>query len=263
MLWNEQYPFLDLDLARGATRIGIDISDALEIIVSVAEEEDMARLSIPERHRVGVAQLASLSPDAFSDFLVATEKGLHADNSSDLAAQLEKEVESLRGFPNLSEVIAAVGSMQSIFHGSHVSSEAFSTDVADALRTGAPNLAKNVDLKILRERVIKISEAKRIEIAEQKIRDIQGEVEKSYCCGRIMTDVRAAFADDPSILPTAMTIIHTLRLGYINDAGEHREFYLALDNDDLSEIQELIVRAQTKSKTLQALLAKTECRMFE
>lgn len=233
------------------------------IVFILAEGDALPRLSIPERYRVGVAGLAALSEDAFADFLAAVQTGLSADTASDLAAQMEKGIESLRQHADLSNIIAAVASMQSIYCGSHVSSKTFGRDVVDALSADAPSLAKKVALKVLAERAIKIAEAQQIELTDQKIRDIQTEVERGYCCGRILTDLRPAFADDPTKPPKAMTILHTLRIGYINDTGEHREFYITLDKSDLSDLKELIERALTKSKTLEALIAKAECRLCE
>jgi hypothetical protein len=116
---------------------------------------------------------------------------------------------------------------------------------------------------VLTERVVKIAGAKRIELMEEKIRSLQAEVEREYCCGRILTDVRAAFSEDPSTPPKAMTILHTLRIGYINDVAEHREFYVALENADLVDLKDQIERALAKSETLEALLAKADCRLFE
>lgn len=223
----------------------------------------LLQLSIPVRHRDGVAGLAAMPNDAFTDFSGAIEKGLSADSASDLAAQLVKVYPSLREQTGLENIIAAIASMLGIYNDAHVSPVIFAKDVADALAADAPILAKKVDLKVLSERIARIANGKRIEITEEKIRSIQVEVERQYCCGRILTDVRAAFADDPSVPPTAMTILHTLRIGYFDDSAEHREFYLALDNDDLSKLRELIDRALIKSKTLEALLAKAECRLFE
>jgi len=221
------------------------------------------RLSIPERYRVGVAGLAALPDGVFSDFLAAVERGLSAQNADAIAGELQKQVDSLRDQVELSKVIAAVASMQETYHRAHVAPEAFGKDVADALSADAPSLAKKIATNVLTERVINIAEAKRIELMDEKIRSLQAEVEREYCCGRILTDVRAAFSDDPVIPPSVMTILHTLRIGYINDTAEHREFYVALENADLVDLKDQIERALTKGKTLEALLAKANCRLSE
>lgn len=223
----------------------------------------MPRLAIPERYRAGVAGLGSMAEGAFSAFLTALETGLSADNSSDLAAMLVNEGGQLSEIPDLDKIIDAAASMQGVYQESHVPLGTFGKDVADALSVFAPALAKKIDSATLSQRVVKIAEAKRLDLTEEKIISLGAEVERQYCCSRILTDVRAAFSDDASVLPKAMTILHTLRIGYLDDTSEHREFYLSVDNDDLLALKESIDRALTKSKTLEALLAKADCRLFE
>jgi hypothetical protein len=78
-----------------------------------------------------------------------------------------------------------------------------------------------------------------------------------------LTDVRAAFSDDASELPTGMTVLHTLQIGYHDDTGRHREFYVTLESDDLEGLRDAIDRAEMKKKALEELLAKADCRLFE
>jgi hypothetical protein len=232
--------------------------------VSISEEnKTLADLTIPERYRSGVALLAAMSNEAFDALLKAIKSGLTADNASDLVPDLGKKSEVLRKQSKLSEIIAAVASMQGIFHRAIVTPDQFAKDVAEALANDAPDLAKKIDSGILSARIVKLVLGKQIDITEQKIRSLQMEVERSFCCVRILTDVRAAFTVDPTEAPTGMTILNTLRIGYIDDQAEHREFYLAMDSDDLSNLRKAINRALKKSKTLEALLAKANCRLYE
>jgi hypothetical protein len=232
--------------------------------VSISEgNKTLADLKIPEHYRSGVALLATMSNEAFDALLKAIKSGLTADNASDLVPDLGEKSEVLRKQSKLSEIIAATTSMQGIFYRSIATPEQFAQDVTEALADDAPDLAKKTDSKILSARIVKLVLGKKIDITDQKIRSLQLEVERSFCCVRILTDVRAAFTADPTIAPTGMTILNTLRIGYIDDQGEHREFYLAMDRDDLSNLKKTIDRAQKKSKTLESLLAKANCHLFE
>jgi hypothetical protein len=233
--------------------------------VSIPEERNsLARLTIPEHLRVGVAGLASMSDAAFSDFLAALEGGLSAENAEDVSADLQKRLESLRAQDDLLQVISAVASMQSTYHGAHnVTPDTFGKDIAEAMSAQAPSLAKNITLSVLAKRSTKIAEAKSIELIEERIKSLKAEVERAYCCARILTDVRAAFSENASASPKAMTILHTLRIGYLDDTAKHREFYLTLENADLSDLKGHIERAMLKGETLEALLAKADCRLFE
>jgi hypothetical protein len=209
-----------------------------------------------------VAALGSLSEDAFADLLSFIQRGASADTASDIATQMEKELPSLRGH-DIQKVVTAVDSLQGIQKYAHVTPETFSTDIAEALFADAPKLAKGVDAQSLKDRISKIVKAKAINITTEKINELQSEVERGYCKARILTDVRTAFSEDASALPTAMTVMHTLRIRYHDDAARHREFYVSMDEDDLGNLKRAIERAQTKSKTLEELLAKVNCRLFK
>jgi hypothetical protein len=223
----------------------------------------LANLTIPERYRSGVARLAAMSDEAFNALLKASKSGVAADNASKLVPKLAEKSEALREQSDLSKIVGAAASMQSIFQSTSVSPKQFAQDVVEALADDAPTLAKKTNSKVLSARIIKIVEGKQIDLTDQKIRSLKLEVERAFCCVRILTDVRAAFTADPTVPPAGMMILNTLRIGYLDDQHEHREFYLAMDSDDLSKLRNAINRALMKSKTLEALLAKADCRLFE
>jgi hypothetical protein len=258
------FPCATFQITVETGKIEIDTPDGPPFIVSVSEgNKPLADLTIPQRYRSGVALLAAMSNEAFDALLKASKSGLIADDASDLVSALGKKFEVLRKQSKLSEIIAAAASMQGIFHRSLVTPEQFAQDVVEALTDDAPDLAKKTDSSILSARIIKLARGKHIDITEQKIKSLQMEVERSFCCVRILTDVRAAFTADPTVAPTGMTILNTLRIGYLDDQAEHREFYLGMDSDDLSNLKKTIDRALKKSKTLEALLAKAKCRLYE
>lgn len=222
----------------------------------------MPRLSIPERFRAGLAALAALPDEQFLDLLRLIDKGASADTAAALASRFTEEAPSL-GRPDLPKIIEAVESIQGVQHYAHVSPETFASDISSGLLEDAPNAAKSIDAEAFKQRVFKIVKAKPIVLTRGKIDELRTEAERGFCKARILTDVRAAFSDDPSIPPDAMTVMHTLRIRYHDDTSRHREFFVSLDDDDLASLKKAIERAQIKKKTLEALLAKANCRLFE
>jgi hypothetical protein len=227
------------------------------------EETTLPSLSIPERYRAGVAGLGAMPESAFNDFFTALASGISGEDMSSVVGQLEGSFLSLRDNPDLPEILAAVRSLQSVYKGSHTQVETFPSEIADALSHDAPELAKGIDLKKLSERIEKAVGSPLISITSEKIKSLRSEIERGYCKARILTDLRAAFSDDPSTTPTAMTVLHTLRIRYHDDLRRHREFYIAMDSEDLADLKDAIERAQQKSKTLEAFLGKANCRMLE
>lgn len=242
----------------------IDTANAIAFIVSISEEgKALPRPSIPQRYRAGLAALAALPESAFADFIDWVEKGVSADTPAALAERLENELPAFHGDPESVKILSAAESIQGVYKNSHVSLQTFASEIAEALLDDAPTLKKEIDPRLLSERIKKTVKAPTIEITTEKIKELQTEVERGFCSARILTDARVSFAHDPSVAPAAMTIMHTLRIRYHDDSARHREFYVSLDMEDLASLKEAIERAQTKSKTLEALLAKADCRLFE
>jgi uncharacterized phage infection (PIP) family protein YhgE len=225
-------------------------------------EKALPRLSIPERFRVGIAALAALPEESFSELLKAIKGKVSADTPELAASQLATRLPSIPQ-SNLVKMISAIASLQSLDSRSHVRTSTLAADISDSLSSDSPELAKGISSEVLKSRVELVVEAEGIHITSAKISELQTEVERSFCRARILTDVRTAFSDDASELPRGMTILHTLQIGYHDGTGRHKEFFVTLESDDLADIKEAIERAEKKKKTLEELLAKADCRLFE
>jgi hypothetical protein len=82
---------------------------------------------------------------------------------------------------------------------------------------------------------------------------LQRDGERLYCDAKILSDIRPVFGDKPTVRPVGAVVTHTLRIGY-HLGGDHREFHIILDVQDLEALKVAVDRAQAKDKTLRALL---------
>lgn len=70
---------------------------------------------------------------------------------------------------------------------------------------------------------------------------------------QILTDIRPIFgarAEDP---PTAAVLVHTLKVSYFEN-NEFKDFFVALDAEDVRRLRELLVRAEEKAGSLRSVL---------
>lgn len=222
----------------------------------------MPGLTIPERYRSGVAALAALPEESFVQLFEALKNEVTGDTSDSLASQLGLNLPSIP-YSDLSKIIAAIASMQSVESRSHVSTDTFVSDIWEAFIADAPDLAVGIDEETLKSRVSQVVTGKTINLTSAKIMELKTEVERSFCRARILTDVRMAFSDDANEAPRGMAILHNLQIAYHDDRGRHREFYVTLEDDDLIALKEAVERAEKKKKALEELLAKADCRFFE
>ncbi|HKZ74524.1 MAG TPA: hypothetical protein VJ011_10700 [Steroidobacteraceae bacterium] len=73
---------------------------------------------------------------------------------------------------------------------------------------------------------------------------------------RVLTDARPVFGADPSNMPAAFVITHTLQLEF-HENGEDQEWFVAVDANDLRSLKDAAERALKKEATLRNLLNKS------
>ena len=93
-----------------------------------------------------------------------------------------------------------------------------------------------------------------------KALDVMTEHERIFCTARILSDIRPVFTNE--LESASAMIIHTLQIGFHQD-GKHREYYFALDTDDIQKLKSVIERAERKTAALQSILQRAEVRYLE
>ena len=78
-----------------------------------------------------------------------------------------------------------------------------------------------------------------------------------FCNAKILSDIRPIFGPKIESGPVAAVVTHTLKLGY-HEEGEHKQFFVVLDDADLVTFQEVIQRAREKSDALDNLLGASK-----
>lgn len=70
---------------------------------------------------------------------------------------------------------------------------------------------------------------------------------------RVLTDVRPVFPNNLEEPLSAAVIVHTLKIAY-REGSTHKEFFVAMDNNDVHELRELLDRADKKAAKLREVL---------
>jgi len=102
------------------------------------------------------------------------------------------------------------------------------------------------------QRLLRLLTTQSLPVAAKAI-DIFLSHERLYDSGRIVTDIRPVFSDDPTEPPGAAVLVHVLQLAF-TESGERRLFFVALDDADLAQLDEIVHRAKDKSLTLRRTL---------
>ncbi|MEH2253582.1 hypothetical protein [Nostoc sp.] len=91
----------------------------------------------------------------------------------------------------------------------------------------------------------------------EKASNLLIEHERIFSDSRIVTDIRPVFDSETEKKVKAAILIHTLKIQY-RDVGGTKEFYVALDSDDLDNLYEQIVIAINHRDVLGSVLQKAE-----
>lgn len=224
---------------------------------SQLSEGKVSKFNVPERYRSGLSLIPAIQEDALLALLNILADGDSSEAS--LKLRISEAAQHARLFMTESEaleVTSAVRSLYRLWSGLDMAVTEFTQEILDALieekiLDGSPELKEKFS-----KRLLKLLDIDGLKI-DVKVKDLLTEDEKIFCRGRVISDIRPVFGDDPDEAPKAYIILHHLKIIYHDDSGRHREFLVTLDSNDLSALKATVERAEKKNKTLEQLLPDT------
>jgi hypothetical protein len=108
------------------------------------------------------------------------------------------------------------------------------------------------DGKILKDRLLRIFDGRKGLDITMKAMGVVLDHHHVFFHAKILTDIRPVFNTKGDSIDAAV-IVHNLRIHYEEDS-EHKDFYVALDTNDIQLLRELLDRAEAKAKCLQGLV---------
>jgi hypothetical protein len=218
------------------------------------------KLRIPDAYASSLAEFLRLSPEELAAFLGALRDEKPTLRESDLARSIEGRL-SLGG-TKVREIVRLLASL-------YVAQDQTEEEVGDfvvALRSAAESSGKDdlqpADWTAYQNAIIEALSSDTALAVAAKAADVMNDHAKVYCHARILTDLRPIFESNVEQAPAALVIIHTLKIVY-HEEGEHKEFFVALDSNDVLQLADLLDRAFKKEDSLKALCAAKEITFLE
>jgi len=210
----------------------------------------MAKYNIPEHVKEGFSILIKSSRDKIESLineLSNAPKGLSPLELSDYL--FKKDVYSKN---EAKEIVAVLTSLYRLKERENRSINEIAEDICIALKETSNDKLKP---KAEFEKVIIQLLSLKIIGATLKALSLQTEYYNTFCNARIITDVRPVFDDDIDKQIETGIIVHNLKIDYHKGGVEdHKEFFVALDNNDLKKLKEQIIRAEKKEKSIKSSL---------
>jgi hypothetical protein len=129
------------------------------------------------------------------------------------------------------------------------------TGVEESTRSGPQEKGQLLitDLKTLQTRLTQLLDLESSLGITARAIDVLMEHDHVFGFARIVSDIRPVFT--VAVDSVAGFITHNLCIHY-NQDGQHKKFYVALDNNDLKTLKEAITRAEQKTDILKVILKK-------
>ena len=212
----------------------------------------MAEIRIPERHQYGLSLLQKLPSDVM-DRLVSGFEGMQAPGTA--GEDIAKVVGDTISKEDLEQIVQSVLAIHQVRAYGREPIDSFSRELSDTMtELSDEKLRLNPDQRAgFSERVKRLLTVGSLQ-AFSKAYELMTEQRLLFHDARILTDLRPVFHDENVTKgPVGFVVVHSLRIEYHSPLG-HDEIYLAMDDLDLSELLEVIMRAQDKAESLKLLL---------
>ncbi|HVM36663.1 MAG TPA: hypothetical protein VM784_15165 [Actinomycetota bacterium] len=92
--------------------------------------------------------------------------------------------------------------------------------------------------------------------------DVLTEHERVFLKSRIVTDIRPAYAGSDISDPSAVVLVHTLRLD-VQESGHMKSIYVAMDEADLRQLRTVLDREADKATGLRRRIEMTELPLLD
>ncbi len=214
----------------------------------------MASVDIPKSAYPAIQKLVGLSQTHFDTLLEALSRATPALGRSNFwshVASLVPQIEEAAVKTIVNEVIEMAEGMDILDMGI----DDFATAITESAVAAKELRLSKADEQLLKERLSKLFAGRKGLSITLKAMGVMVDQDRIFYNARILTDVRPVF-DEKGETVDAAVIVHNLRIHYGQD-GDHKDFYVSLDTGDIAELREVLDRADTKAKSLEAILRRS------
>lgn len=215
----------------------------------------VAITTIPAPYRQGFAKIKELTPADLDSLVAALEKAQSVGRVKEVTSVVIKHVPTLSR-TDVESILRTLYSVCAFVSDEETPLFEHLSELTSAMQaSGRPELALSENEKIdFEKRLNRLLSVKTV-IISSKVERLRLDYPNTLHDATILSDIRPIF-DKPNERPVGCAIAHTLEIEY-HESGDHKEFYVVLDNDGLQKMKRIIQRAEAKTESLKALLKVT------
>lgn len=213
----------------------------------------MAALLIPEEYKDGMATLLELEDAAIDDLVSALENAPLAMNYKTLSERTAPNISSIPR-EDVDDILEILVSLYVVRANADVPVPEFITDICEAMDE-SDDVRLNIPAEkrySFMQRLLRLFSVNALSVAA-KARSVLINHEHALCSTRMFTDIRPVFGEHADASPLAAVLIHTLKIKY-HHGNYLKEFFVAMDTEDLTNLKQVIERAEKKAASLKSVI---------
>jgi hypothetical protein len=206
----------------------------------------MPRLRVPSKHKPGIAAIGALDAATANKIRNAVAQVASVPDAGTIGSLLAPLISDL-GLDRPVDIADTISSLYRVRSMKEWALDDFVEAVCDSMEVNGADRAKLQNNLIL---LLNVESAE----TTAKAWGLQTEHERTFCDARIVTDLRPVFGTNIAEGPRGFVINHILKLGFHSQGHEnrHEDIYVALDADDLDTMEQVILRAKAKGKSIKS-----------
>ena len=222
----------------------------------------MANINIPEEAISAFKTLVGLEQGVFDSLLSTFSNAKPTLTARQFSVNISKTIKTVEPSA-LWDILIAVLPLFGIKEDQKISAGELADGIGLSLKEEKPKGFPVEKTELLTVRLKQLLGLNKSLAVVAKAMDVMTDHEHLFCGVKILSDIRPIFTDTLETASSAV-VIHNLQIGFHDSAtNKHKEFYVALDTEDIQELKEVIARAEKKTLALQSMLAKSNVHYLE
>lgn len=217
---------------------------------------------VPSGHRSAIECLATLDSQVAGDLLKALQRLPPELDLEQLKTVVASNVDGLDEV-KLQDLLRVLFSLYDLLANTNMSADELASQIGGAVQEDdCLKVLSQGQVNDLKERLRLLLDNDGTISSSYKAQAILADHKYIFKNARVFTDMRPVFKADATTEPLAIGIVHTLKVEYRGLDGPG-EFFVALDPQDLKQINEEIKRSIDKENSLRKMMDRVDLNCFE
>ena len=224
----------------------------------------MPSIFVPDLYQPGIISLLQVPDEQYLHLLSALKDAKSALFVRGLVSQIAPKVDGIKS-RDIREIFESLVAMYAV----RARLDIPVADFAKGISEGIDDFEEAEETKFSDEEKVRLEQRLGELLAIErplgitsKANDVLIENEHSFCNARILTDVRPIFQSDLTSEVSEAVIIHNLKITYHQDR-EHKDFFVAMDSEDIQTLKATIERAEAKDRSAKLMLEKANVLLLD